>query len=716
MWSGKIILLLFWLLLQQGSSSITPTEQGHVCPPSSCGKISIISYPFRLKHDPSHCGDSRYQLSCENNVTTLHLYSAKYHVESINYNNLTIRLVDPGLQQSNLSSLSRYSLSRSNFCDTYDYNNEQCNDPYHAVSDKERYFSEGAGYNELLFQHVVYLNCSHQVTNNSKYVNISSRFLKSETGYYIYVIAGDLIAEDFQVGCEVKLVSPTSWKWNLKGNSLTYDVIHKALVYGFEVSWLHLSCINLCGDSTLCYFNASNTPILQCFQQTMCLTFMGYWTTGSCGISSQMTSYAKDTITAIWIGLVEIIKGPNSNYEGQINYKVGLTVGHYVLPSLFAARLLFGVTFFISLLIYKWRKRHLSMYECIELYLQQENNLIPIRYSYKEIKKMAGGFKDKLGKGGFGSVFKGHLRSGPCVAIKMLDNSKGSGQDFINEVTTIGRIHHLNVVQLLGFCIEGSKRALVYEFMPNRSLDQFIFSKEGSVNLSYNQIHDISIGVARGIAYLHHGCEMKILHFDIKPHNILLDGNFVPKISDFGLAKLYPVQNNTITMTAAKGTIGYMAPELFYKNIGGVSYKADVYSFGMLLMEMASKRKNLNTNAAHSSQHYFPSWIYDQLEKEEEIEVENVTEEDMKIVKKMIIIALWCIQINPNNRPSMSKVVEMLQGEIKSLEMPPEPSIYPDEVISLDESTNSSQTISLDLISSKDSEENLTRPLVEKNY
>ncbi|KAK2453235.1 LEAF RUST 10 DISEASE-RESISTANCE LOCUS RECEPTOR-LIKE PROTEIN KINASE 2.1 [Trifolium repens] len=347
------------------------------------------------------------------------------------------------------------------------------------------------------------------------------------------------------------------------------------------------------------------------------------------------------------------------------------------------------------------------------MYLQQQNNLMLIRYSYKEIKKMTRGFKDMLGEGGFGTVFKGNLRSDPCVAIKMLGKSKGNGQDFVSEVTTIGRIHHLNVVQLLGFCIEGSKRALVYEFMPNGSLDKFIFPKEGSINLSFTRIHDIAIGVARGIAYLHHGCEMKILHFDIKPHNILLDENFIPKISDFGLAKLSPVENSIVTMTAAKGTIGYMAPELFYKNIGGVSYMADVYSFGMLLMEMASKRRNLNSHADHSSQVYFPFWIYGQFGNEGEIELGDIIEDDMKIVKKMIIVALWCIQINPNNRPSMSKVVEMLEGDIESLEMPPEPTMYPDEVISVDETTNLDRTISSDFISSSDSGENITKPLME---
>lgn len=118
-------------------------------------------------------------------------------------------------------------------------------------------------------------------------------------------------------------------------------------------------------------------------------------------------------------------------------------------------------------------------------------------------------------------------------------------------------------------------------------------------------MYEISLGVARGIEYLHRGCDMQILHFDIKPHNVLLDENFTPKVSDFGLAKLYPTNNNTVMLTAARGTIGYIAPELFYKNIGSVSYKADVYSFGMLLMEMVGKRQSTNPVTESNSENYF---------------------------------------------------------------------------------------------------------------
>ncbi|KAK2399376.1 PR5 receptor kinase [Trifolium repens] len=308
---------------------------------------------------------------------------------------------------------------------------------------------------------------------------------------------------------------------------------------------------------------------------------------------------------------------------------------------------------------------------------------------------MTGNLRDELGKGGFGDVYKGKLRSGPFVAVKMLSKTKGNGQDFINEVATIGRIHHTNVVRLTGFCIEGSKRALIYEFMSNGSLDKYLSSSKDAISLTYKQMYEISLGVARGIAYLHEGCDMQILHFDIKPHNILLDENYIPKVSDFGLAKLYPNDISIVPLTAARGTIGYMAPELFYKNIGGVSYKADVYSFGMLLMEMASKKRNSNQYADHadpSSVFFYPIWIYDQLIEEREIEMDDLTSEEMINVKKMFITALWCVQLKPIDRPSMNKVIEMLEGNIENIEIPPKPSLYPNETIQNDLDATSDET------------------------
>ncbi|GLT95678.1 hypothetical protein SLE2022_133460 [Rubroshorea leprosula] len=181
---------------------------------------------------------------------------------------------------------------------------------------------------------------------------------------------------------------------------------------------------------------------------------------------------------------------------------------------------------------------------------------------------------------------------------------------------------------------------------------------------------------------------MQILHFDIKPHNILLDENFTPKISDFGLAKLYPIEGNTVSLTAARGTIGYMAPELFYKNIGSVSFKADVYGYGMLLMEMVSRRKNVSPFAEHSSQIYFPSWASEQLNRGMELEIREATKDQKRIAKKTIIVALWCIQMKPSDHPSLNKVIEMLEAKLESLQIPLTPFQFYPHAIQQDEVTD----------------------------
>ncbi|XP_042024103.1 rust resistance kinase Lr10-like isoform X2 [Salvia splendens] len=269
-------------------------------------------------------------------------------------------------------------------------------------------------------------------------------------------------------------------------------------------------------------------------------------------------------------------------------------------------------------LINKFRRRRLSSFEGVESYLQSDNKLAPIRYSYSDIKKMTKNFKDKVGQGGFGYVYMGKLRSGHLVAVKLLRKFGANGKDFINEIATIGRIHHVNVVQLVAYCAERSKRAFIFDFMPNGSLDKYIFNREKTLSLKWDMKFKIAVQVARGIEYLHHGCDIQILHFDIKPHNILLDDKFIPKISDFGLAKLCASNKESVTLTAARGTIGYVAPELINRCIGTVSYKADVYSFGML-MEMVRLNKGLTQNNDESSK-YFPLWIYDHLNQGRDID------------------------------------------------------------------------------------------------
>ncbi|XP_029125430.1 rust resistance kinase Lr10-like [Cajanus cajan] len=225
-------------------------------------------------------------------------------------------------------------------------------------------------------------------------------------------------------------------------------------------------------------------------------------------------------------------------------------------------------------------------YLMIENFLKQHGHLSAKRYSYLEVKKMTNSFRYKLGQGGYGSVYKGRLQNGSLVAVKILSKLKGDGEEFINEVASISMTSHVNIVSLLGFCLEGFKRVLIYEYMPNGSLEKFIYEEKDplrlKLTLNCRTMYNISIGVARGLEYLHKGCNTRILHFDIKPHNILLDELFGPKISDFGLAKICPREKSTISMLVARGTVGYIAPELFCRNFGGVSHKSDVYSYGMM--------------------------------------------------------------------------------------------------------------------------------------
>ncbi|KAI3761028.1 hypothetical protein L1987_51433 [Smallanthus sonchifolius] len=305
----------------------------------------------------------------------------------------------------------------------------------------------------------------------------------------------------------------------------------------------------------------------------------------------------------------------------------------------------------------------------IEIFIRNYGSLAPKRYKYSEIKKMTNSFLEKLGRGGYGSVYKGQLPDGRLVAVKLLSEATGNGEDFINEVASIGRTSHVNIVTLLGFCFEGKKRALLYEFMPNGSLDKFLRC-DGS-HLEWNALFQIAKGIARGLEYLHRGCNTRIVHFDIKPHNILLNEEFVPKISDFGLAKLCKTKESILSVMGARGTAGYMAPEVFFRSLGGPSHKSDVYSYGMMVLEMTGARNN-NTSWTSTDEAYFPDWIYKQVEVGGDLGDYGVTtEEEEEFARKMMTVSLWCIQSNPSDRPSISKVVEMLEGSFELLQVPP---------------------------------------------
>ncbi|XP_016474334.1 rust resistance kinase Lr10-like isoform X1 [Nicotiana tabacum] len=317
----------------------------------------------------------------------------------------------------------------------------------------------------------------------------------------------------------------------------------------------------------------------------------------------------------------------------------------------------------------------------IEAFLMNYGLYAPKRYSYSEVKRITSHFKNKLGQGGCGNVYKGRLHNGKHVAVKLANRKGTSGEEFINEVASISKTSHVNIVSLVGFCFEGRRRALIYEFMPNGSLEKFIYEERSNRvrQLSWPILYKIARGIARGLEYLHRGCTTRILHFDIKPHNILLDDDFCPKISDFGLAKLCMKKESVVSMLGARGTIGYIAPEIVCRNLGGVSHKSDVYSYGMMVLEMVGGRKNVDVEVDRTSEIYFPHWLYRRIELDEELQLIGIMNDSEKeCARKMVLVSLWCIQTDPSNRPSMSKVVEMLEGnQDYSLQIPPKPYLYP---------------------------------------
>ncbi|CAO2161632.1 unnamed protein product [Urochloa humidicola] len=296
-------------------------------------------------------------------------------------------------------------------------------------------------------------------------------------------------------------------------------------------------------------------------------------------------------------------------------------------------------------------------------------------YSYGQIKKATRNFSDKLGEGGFGSVFRGTM-PGPestVVAVKSLKGRGHADKQFRAEVQTVGVIKHTNLVRLLGFSVKGDMRLLVYEYMRNGSLDSHLFSERSSL-LNWDLRYQIALGIAKGLAYLHEGCEDCIIHCDIKPENILLDEEFCAKISDFGMAKLLGREFNS-ALTTIRGTMGYLAPEWIYGQ--PITKKADVYSFGIVLLELISGRRT--TKRLKSGSHrYFPLYAAAQVNEGNVLSLLDNMLEGNANVKELDItcrVACWCIQDEEEARPSMGQVVRMLEGVVNT-EIPPIPSSF----------------------------------------
>ncbi|KAA8531022.1 hypothetical protein F0562_005730 [Nyssa sinensis] len=316
-------------------------------------------------------------------------------------------------------------------------------------------------------------------------------------------------------------------------------------------------------------------------------------------------------------------------------------------------------------------RRRLSRYKKLseDAHLSLNGEFTLRSFSYSELEKVTDGFKEELGRNSFGAVYKGAIsEGGKLVAVKRLERVVEEGESgFRAEITTIGQTHHRNLVRLLGFCIEGTRKLLVYEFINKGSLADLLFKVERRP--SWRERVRIALEVARGILYLHEECEARIIHCNIKPQHILMDDSWTPKISDFGLAKLLmPNQNGTLTSLRRTG--GYSAPE-WHKNTL-ITEKADVYSFGVVLLEIVCCRSNMEVNVSTADEVLLSNWVYKRFVTRELEKLVRDEVVDISTLERMVKVGLLCIQDDPNLRPSMKNVILMLEGTM-DIPIPPSP-------------------------------------------
>ncbi|XP_072960542.1 G-type lectin S-receptor-like serine/threonine-protein kinase SD2-5 [Typha angustifolia] len=338
--------------------------------------------------------------------------------------------------------------------------------------------------------------------------------------------------------------------------------------------------------------------------------------------------------------------GPNSSptseekRTSQTGIIIGVTLG-------------IATTILIVIIIFARRK-------CSQMHREHYDQVpgMPTRFTFEELKEASDNFSKKLGEGGFGSVFEGKIGD-EKVAIKRLDIFNQGEQQFLPEVETIGSIHHINLVRLIGFCAEKMHRLLVYEYMCNSSLDKWIFYKDQVVPLDWQTRCKIITGIAKGLTYLHEECRQRIAHFDIKPQNILLDDKFNAKVSDFGLAKLIDRDQSQV-MTRMRGTPGYLAPEWLTSII---TEKVDVYSFGVVILEIICGRKNLDYSQRNAN---LIILLQEKMKVNRLLDIVDSHSSDLKLhgeeVIQMMKLAMWCLQSDSSRRPSMSMVVKVLEG------------------------------------------------------
>ncbi|XP_019054570.1 PREDICTED: cysteine-rich receptor-like protein kinase 10 [Nelumbo nucifera] len=302
-----------------------------------------------------------------------------------------------------------------------------------------------------------------------------------------------------------------------------------------------------------------------------------------------------------------------------------------------------------------------------------------LQFNFSTVAAATNNFSDanKIGEGGFGSVYKGKFPNGQEIAVKRLSKNSGQGAvEFKNEAMLVAKLQHRNLVRLLGFCLEGEEKILIYEYVVNKSLDHFLFDPDEHSRLDWPIRYKIIEGTARGLLYLHEDSRLKIIHRDLKVSNVLLDGDLNPKISDFGMARIFQVDQSEANTNRIVGTYGYMSPE--YAMHGQFSVKSDVFSFGVLLLEIVTGKKNSSFFQSDYAEDLL-SYVWKHWNEGTALElVDPILGEaySRDEVMKCIHIGLLCTQDDVADRPTMATVVLMLNSNSVTLAVPSRPAVY----------------------------------------
>ncbi|CAM8964111.1 unnamed protein product [Rhodiola kirilowii] len=394
-----------------------------------------------------------------------------------------------------------------------------------------------------------------------------------------------------------------------------------------------------------------------CLRNCSCLALFFRNSSRECFMFDQIGSFQESGTPSLssFIKISSSLASPGAvKGNSRIIYVVIIAIGTVVI----IIGLIFGAFSFIRM---KQKEDSESMLEAFEedTFLDSLSGM-PTRFTYRDLEIATNNFSIKLGQGGFGSVYKGKLPDGSQIAVKKLEGIGQGKKEFRSEVCIIGSIRHIHLVKLRGFCTEGTHRLLAYEYMANGSLERWIFKKREGFLLDWETRFNIALGTAKGLAYLHEDCDSKIVHCDIKPENVLLDENFHAKVSDFGLAKLMTREQSHV-FTTLRGTRGYLAPEWITNY--AISEKSDVYSYGMVLLEIMGGRKNFDPTMSSEKSH-FPTFAFKMLEQGTLLNIfdpQLLLSQNDERVTIALKVALWCIQDDMQLRPSMSKVVQMLE-------------------------------------------------------